>query len=244
MKKNKPVIGYFIPEFPSQTHIFFWREFLSIRSAGRGIQMVSTRKADLSLVKHDFAQTASKQTIYLHPPSIAAIWFILTNIKWAAKSIGYVKKLKQGGIKEKLKNLYFILLAARLLEQCRKIGVYHVHGHSCASVAHILAIASICEEITYSLTLHGGLDVYGSNHKQKMSNAKFVAAVTRPLQQELHQQVGLPLEKIPVISMGVNLEKFQFNSTSKPPDEPLVFVTVARLTAGKGHTFALFPTRH
>lgn len=232
-------LGYFIPEFPGQTHIFFWRELLAIRSTGQSAQLISTRKADLSQVKHLFATPASKETFYLHPPSLASFFFPLFNISWFIKSLKYIAALPDGGLAEKLKVSYFIIAAANMIRFCRNNNIKHVHGHSCASVAHILALASLHNEISYSLTLHGGLNTYGNNHKNKFSHAKFVSTVTRPLQKEVNEKTGLPLNRIPVISMGVDLSKFNYIENKQNTSHPLKLVTVARLAIGKGHAFTL-----
>jgi hypothetical protein len=36
-------IGYLIPEFPGQTHIFFWREIQELRQLGIQPELVSTQ---------------------------------------------------------------------------------------------------------------------------------------------------------------------------------------------------------
>ena len=40
-------LGYLIPEFPGQTHIFFWREVLTLRAMGVEVVMISTRQPPL-----------------------------------------------------------------------------------------------------------------------------------------------------------------------------------------------------
>lgn len=239
MSNKNSTLGYFIPEFPSQTHIFFWRELQAIRSTGKTAQLISTRKADLSQVKHAFAEPASRETFYLHPPGLASLFFPLLNFSWFIKAINYIATLPEGGLSEKLRVLYFIIAAANLIRYCRANNIKHVHGHSCASVAHILALASLNKDISFSLTLHGGLSAYGNNHKNKFSHAKFVSTVTRPLQLEVHEKTAYPLDKIPVISMGVDLEKFNYIENIQDVAKPLKLVTVARLAIGKGHSFTL-----
>lgn len=238
MEPGKPKLGYLIPEFPSQTHIFFWREINAIRSMGIDVQIISTQKSDLTKVKHDFAKPASKQTFYLHPPKLSYFSHIFLRPLWLFRCMRYIFSLETRMV-EKLRLIYFIVMASGLLMFCQRNHIKHIHGHSCASVAHILAMASLNEEITYSLTLHGGLNIYGDSHRQKMKRAAFVATVTQPLHDEVKQHTGLPSDHIPVISMGVDLEKFtparrQFDKT-----KPLRFVTIARLSIGKGHTYSL-----
>src|SRR5262245_48696673 len=39
-----PTLGYLIPEFPGQTHIFVWREIEQMRRLGRRIRLFSTQR--------------------------------------------------------------------------------------------------------------------------------------------------------------------------------------------------------
>jgi glycosyltransferase involved in cell wall biosynthesis len=231
-------IGYLIPEFPAQTHAFFWRELSAIRDLGTEVQIISTRKPDFSAVKHAFVQGASKETHYLHPPGIKAFLYLLFHPVWLMKCLGYLRSL-EGSVTHKLKITYFILMAADMLAFCRRRGIGYVHGHSCANTAHILAMASLQGSIEYSLTLHGGMEVYGTNHQHKMRRAKFVSTVTRPLHHEVTEVTGLSPERVPVISMGVDPDIFSYRVKSPDSEQPLRFITVARLSRGKGHTYSL-----
>ena len=61
-------IGYFIPEFPGQTHAFFWREYQALRDRGIEPILISTRKPPRNIVSHKWAAEAMEQTRYLFPP--------------------------------------------------------------------------------------------------------------------------------------------------------------------------------
>jgi colanic acid/amylovoran biosynthesis glycosyltransferase len=234
---GKPMkIGYLVPEFPGQTHIFFWRELLAFRERGAEVSIISTRRSDPRAIKHDFAIPASKETFYLHPPKTGFLYSFL-HPAWAIRSLSYVSGCR-GSVHSKFKLLYLQFLAGRLLGYCRRKGIRHIHGHSCANAAHILAMASLSGRLTYSLTLHGGLGVYGENHDLKMKKASFVSAVTRPLRDDIIKTVGLPPEKVQRISMGVDLAKFTVSGKTNL-SAPLRFISIARLSRGKGHTYAL-----
>ncbi len=97
-------------------------------------------------------------------------------------------------------------------------------------------MANLLSGLNYSLTLHGDLPVYGKDHRSKTSLATTVSAVTAPLRAQLLEATDLTPEQIPVITMGVDTEKF----CVRPPtsnDRPKI-VTVARLIAEKGHAIA------
>src|ERR1700730_12784325 len=46
-------IAYLIPEFPSQTHIFFWRERTALRKIDIATYLVSTRRPPKAVISHD-----------------------------------------------------------------------------------------------------------------------------------------------------------------------------------------------
>jgi len=87
--------------------------------------------------------------------------------------------------------------------------------------------------------LHGDLPVYGTDHAAKMSGAAFVSTVTRPLQAQVAEAVGLPHERIPVITMGVDTQRFRPRTAPRKVSDALVLSTIARLNETKGHVHAL-----
>jgi hypothetical protein len=58
-------IAYLIPEFPGQTHIFFWRERQALQRLGIGTHVVSTRRPPKAIVSHTWAENAASETFYL-----------------------------------------------------------------------------------------------------------------------------------------------------------------------------------
>src|SRR3954469_6435002 len=54
-------VGYLIPEFPGQTHVFFWREIVALRARGVTVRLLSTRRPAGSS-RHEFAAAAAAET--------------------------------------------------------------------------------------------------------------------------------------------------------------------------------------
>jgi glycosyltransferase involved in cell wall biosynthesis len=233
-------LGYFVPEFPGQTHIFFWREIKALRSLGVDVHLLSSRKPAPGACKHEFAAEAAAATHYVFPPrwgdAVVTLNFPPTRM---FKPLRYLQGLKETPLKRRFLLTALLASAADLFQYSKKHGVTHIHGHSCADVAHLLALTYLLGGPTYSLTLHGDLPVYGVDHKSKMALARFVACVTTPLQKQVIEQAGVPPEKAPVIWMGVETERFQDQGRRTFESGKLHLVTVARLQANKGHRFAL-----
>ena len=68
-------LGYLVPEFPSQTHAFFWREVQAMRAEGVRVVLMSTRRPPPSACPHDFGPAALAETLYAFPPPAAALGF-------------------------------------------------------------------------------------------------------------------------------------------------------------------------
>ena len=229
-------LGYLVPEFPGQTHAFFWREIGAIEDAGTPVRLYSTRHPPSGACPHDFAPQAIRRTTYLFPPRPApAARHILGHPLRVARAIAYVAGLGETSRKGKARLLALLPSAAMLVADARRHGVSHLHIHSCADAAHLGALANILGDLPYSLTLHGDLPVYGTDHRAKMKRARFVAAVTRPLAAQVHA-VSSATDS-PVIWMGVDCDRFA--PVPRPENPVFTVATVARLNHAKGHRFFL-----
>jgi glycosyltransferase involved in cell wall biosynthesis len=237
---GKHRLGYLVPEFPSQTHAFFWREIEALRGMGVQVSLYSSRRPAPGACRHDFAETAAEQTHYLFPPRWgASLLALAVRPIRSLRALAYVAGLRQSSLKRRLIYSGLLFSAADLMLSCKERNIQHVHAHSCADAAHVVALAHILGGPPYSLTLHGDLPVYGVDHASKMKPAKFVACVTTPLQRQVVEQVGLPVERAPVLWMGVETERFRADDNRAYLPRQLHIVTVARLNAMKGHRHAL-----
>lgn len=231
-------IGYFVPEWPSQTHAFFWRELSELRELFENVAVISTKRPPKSACRHTFTASEVRNTYYLFPVRFGVL---LGHPRFVATSARILASYITGTscrLVEKLKLVGLALCAIELALFGRRNGLTHVHGHSCANAAHILSMAERLGVFSYSLTLHGDLEVYGDEHRSKMSGAKFVSAVTRPLADQVRSLMFGTDLAVPVITMGVDTERFTPPS-AKVRRQPLVMTTIARLNIAKGHRFAL-----
>lgn len=235
-------IGYLIPEFPSQTHAFFWREIRALRSLGTTVHIISTRKPSPITCRHEFAQSAARETYYLIPPGLGLLlspesFRVRRNWRVAAS---YFRSLARSGMSARLRFLGLFVAAMNLCHWARRNGIQHVHGHSCADAAHVIAMAHKLGGPPFSLTLHGDLDVYGTDHDVKMRDASFVSAVGTHLKKQLLERTRVQSGRILTSFMGIDLDSFAaLGSDRKPRRGALHLVTVARLNPMKGHIHAL-----
>lgn len=237
---DHPPVGYLVPDFPAQTHAFFWREVAAIEEAGGTVHLFSTRRPADAACPHDFADAARARTTYLFPPRWGqALGRIVRHPVRCARAVKYVLGLAETPLMQRLKLLALIPTAADLVTHVRDRDISHVHIHSCANSAHLGALGHILDGVPYSLTLHGDLPVYGTDHRAKMARARFVSAVTAPLKASLEQEIG-HAQPYPVIWMGVDTRSFCPTPNQRAePDTPFKAVSVARLNYMKGHRFFL-----
>ena len=173
-------------------------------------------------------------------PTIQCGRSILANPVWLLKCLRYCVRLNESSLVGKLRVALLIPAAAHLLRISTKYGIEHIHAHSCANSAHLVALANLFAGLPYSVTVHGDLKVYGSDHRTKFENAKFIATVTEPLQKEVLEACPqLELSHVPIIPMGVDLARFTAPEMDCPKDGPLRLVSVSRLAHVKGHTYTL-----
>src|SRR5215831_4370938 len=66
-------IAYLVPEFPGQTHAFFWRERIALRKIGIDTCLVSTRRPPKAIISHDWAVLAESETFYLADVSLSDV---------------------------------------------------------------------------------------------------------------------------------------------------------------------------
>jgi colanic acid/amylovoran biosynthesis glycosyltransferase len=232
-------IGYLVPEWPAQTHAFFWRELSALRAMGDTVHLLSTRTPLASACRHDFAAEARRSTHYLFPPRTkSALRVLLAHPTKTLAALAHVRALNESSPKERARILALLPCAADLVAVSQELGIEHVHIHSCANAAHLGALSRLLGGPSYSLTLHGDLPVYGVDHARKMAHSAFVSTVTEPLRAQVAQVDGMAHKPIPVITMGVDVDKFTPRTSYGEPNK-LLLATVARLARVKGHGYVL-----
>lgn len=236
-------IGYFLPEFPGQTHIFFWRELKILRQLGVTADVVSTRKPERSIICHAWSDEAMRETVYLFPLRAGDVWrsavdvFRAGRARWS-KCLDAISTVRELNVRGKLRMFGLVLMGARLAQLARERGWQHIHAHSCADVAFVAMFAHLLFDIPYSLTLHGPLSYFGPGQRVKWRYASFAIVITEVLKREVAMQLpDFPQSRIDVAPMGVDVKTFTRRKPYSPPerDGVLKLVSCGRLHEGKGH---------
>jgi len=229
-------LGYFVSEFPGQTHTFFWREILRLRAAGVQVALVSTRPP-ANAACHDFA-SARHETHYLYPPSPSAlVRMVARHPEGMLRAAAYVRALEGLSLKQHAKVAALIPFAADLLSFAHRERLEHIHVHFPSDAGHIAAMCRLMGGPTFSLSLHAPLSDFGGNQRAKWGLASFGIIITETLLQDARRELADALpERIAVAPMGVNSELFKRKTPYEPwrSELPLRLVTCARLQPSKG----------
>lgn len=240
-------IGYLIPEFPGQTHMFLWRERQVLASNGVETALVSTRPASRAIASHEWSREAEKLTTYLTPfTTMDLLRSLVAVVKAGPAAIGeclrIVARAKDVPLSKKLRLAALIVIAGKLVNISKAGGWTHIHVHSCADAANIALFASILGKLSYSLTLHGPtLEGYGANQAQKWQHASFGLAVSQKLLDDLKAKLpgSLP-ERLSMAPMGVNLDVIKREAPYVPwQSGPCRLFSCGRLNVIKGHNFLI-----
>ena len=225
-------LGYLVPQFPGQTHIFFWREIAELERRGVRVHLMSTRPPPAGLIAHSWSEAAMARTDYLGRINLL-------------NALRALPRLPLAALRRHPEPRAFwrdVLLAApaalRLVETARRHGLDHVHVHSCARAALVAALSRAMGGPGYSLTLHGPLSDYGPGQRYKWSNAAFATVITEKLIGEVRAALAGSLpERILCQPMGVDTDALARPAPYEPPvpGGPLRLFSCGRLNPVKGH---------
>jgi colanic acid/amylovoran biosynthesis glycosyltransferase len=233
-------IAYLIPEFPGQTHIWFWREVSHMREWGVDVRLFSTRLPDQhSAAQHAFAQQAREETTYLWPRPfmsiLAAVAWGLMRPRGLARAATIPLRLDSMSLRDRAATIPLLVAACILAREAVSQGIRHIHLHSAARSAVIALMARQLSGIPYSLTLHGNLDWWGGGMGSKLKNADFTIAVAEWLRDDVRQQYPrLSSSDVLLASMGVDTQAW-VPGERRREHSTFRLVSVGRLHHAKGH---------
>jgi colanic acid/amylovoran biosynthesis glycosyltransferase len=241
-------IGFLVPEFPGQTHIFLWRERQALEELGFSVNLISTRRPDRGIMPHSWTTEAQAQTSYLLPLKSADIFGCTKELMRAGplawgRMLWAVISAQDLTIRQRFRLVAMSFVSAKLIRLAREQGWAHVHVHSCADSAHIAMLAWLLDRLSYSLTLHGPtLEGYGPNQRQKWQHARFATVISQKLLKVVDTQLtGARPADVAVAAMGVDLSTIRRKQPYRPwqAGSPLRIFSCGRLNPVKGHDFLI-----
>lgn len=237
-------LGYLAPEFPGQTHAFFWREIRALEELGVKSKLISTKRPPSEITVHDWAAEAQARTTYLLPLGQSDILAILSELVSAApmkvaKCIYLALTADDCSVRERIRLFVMIAAAGKLLRILKQDGVEHLHVQSCANSANLAMFASVLSGIPYSLSLLGPtLELYGPNQRYKWRHAAFGVVMSKLLYDVVQKRLVGDLPPIvEIVPVGVDLNEMQRQTPYLPwqKGEKCRIYSCGRLNAIKGH---------
>ncbi|MEM1447224.1 MAG: glycosyltransferase family 4 protein [Planctomycetota bacterium] len=239
-------VGYLIPEFPGQTHVWMWREIVHMREAGADLHLFSTRRPpERDKARHDFAEAAAAETTYLWPMSAGAM---LSSLAWAVctKPLGLLRAVRWALTlpvekKPNLKTvLPLVIPACKLARDVRRRGLSHLHSHTCANSAVLAMLVKALQGTPYSLTLNANIEWWGGAMAEKFGRADFTIAITEWLEVQVRRDYPeLGDDQVVLGRIGVDTKKWKPSSEARPKQDALQIITVGRLHTSKGYDVLL-----
>ncbi|MEJ3405287.1 exopolysaccharide biosynthesis GT4 family glycosyltransferase EpsE [Rathayibacter sp. YIM 133350] len=242
--RRSATLGYLVPEFPGQTHGFFWREIQWLRREGTNVDVVSTRRPAHGTTSHSWAAQAAGDTHYLAPLRPATLFAATAELLRAAargRMPALVRALRTAAAERPTRlprQALLVMVSAALVLRARRKRWDHLHVHSAADSAQIALYAHTLSGLPYSLTLHGPLADYGPNQHAKWSHASFGLVITEELRSELRERLGRATPKtVELAPMGVDPEQLTRRRPYRPwgNGEPVRLFSCGRLNPSKGH---------
>ena len=231
-------LGYLVPQFPGQTHIFFWREIAELEKRGVDVHLLSTQPPPAGLIAHDWSLDAIERTTYLASKNPLDMLRAMPSQPWRS----FIAQMRLEG-KDVLRDIAICLPAAtKLFNYARANKLDHIHVHSCARAALIAAMARHMGGPSYSLTLHGPMSDYGLGQPLKWRGAKCSTIITRKLEAEAKLELGDAMPNASYIRpMGVDTDVLKRSEPYAAPraNETLRIFSCARLNIVKGHQDAM-----
>lgn len=231
-------LGYIIPEFPGQTHIWMWREIEWMRRWCDEVHIYSTRQPpDRDRARHAFAQISKPMTTYLWPLNAAApAWAAARHPVGLAQCFRLAATLpvQQG----RLGVAKLIPSASHLARDVARRGITHLHCHSCANSAVLAMMARRLVGVPYSLTLNASIDWWGGAMAEKFGEAQFTIAISEGLLGQIrHDFPRLRDEQALLGRIGVDTRTWTPQGRKpRAPGEarPFCIASIGRLHPAKG----------
>lgn len=236
----KSTITFLMPEFPSHTHTWLWREICGLREFGLTVHLASTRPPKPEdKATHAFVAKTEGKVFYAWPPKVSdlpafAVW-CLTHPRRSARCVSYARALSRDGGKSVLHNLALALPAWRLARRCRSLGVRHIHVATPANSLIIAQIAGIIGDMTCDTTINARLEWWGGAMREKLGRCSAVFPVADWMREQIAAEYPEVLARTHVARHGVDTVAWEPEPSARPQADRLRIASVGRLHPAKGH---------
>ena len=229
-------VAYVVAEFPSLTETFILRELSALASLGTDLSVFALRHPS-SGPYHPDARPFLKRSFY--PPRLLGtrtptlVWRALQRHPARCFVLFRHSLHCWAGPAAFLKSLRHFFTALHFAEECRRLGVEHVHAH----FAHITSdvarvIAELCD-LSWSASVHAW-DIYAQRPgvaRSRLAGAAFVVSCTDHGRRLVQEWFAEGTTSVVLIRHGLPLDSFEPGGECRLP----LVVAVGRLVPKKGY---------
>jgi glycosyltransferase involved in cell wall biosynthesis len=246
-KKSNQKIAYMMSRFPKLTETFILFEMVAMQQIGVQVELyplLREKTTQYHPEAEEFIQRAHYQPFFSWPILKAHFYYLFrkphayfgtlwTLLRSTWGSMNYFL----GGLGIFPKSVYF----ARLMSAD---GIEHIHAHFSSHPAASAYIIHKLTGIPYSFVAHGS-DLHRDRHmlREKVSEAKFVAAISRFNQKIILSECGEKFkDKVIVLHCGVDTRFFhrrEPNQASENNSRPFMILCIGTLHEVKGQTYLI-----
>lgn len=253
-------IAYLVSRYPAPSHAFLSREVAGLRAAGVEVETISVRRPEPDSLLTEEDRAEAERTFHVLPAGplrllAAHLSELARGPQRYALTLARALRLAAPGLRAKLWALFYFAEAMVVRRHCRRRSTSHVHAVQFADGAGDVAL--LCAHRAYrrgsepseerkwsfSLAVHGPGELYEVRRyglAEKVRRAHLVVVPSEFTRSQLLAQVEeWHRERIAVVHMGVDLERYRPRPDSGRTGSGARVLCVARLVRHKGHATLL-----
>jgi colanic acid/amylovoran biosynthesis glycosyltransferase len=244
-------IAYVMTHYPNPSHTFLQQEILRMRDEGFDIVPVAINEAAERDLLTDLDRSEHDRTFYVKAtPKLAALRAVMSMV--ARRPLPTIRffawAARQGGTDPEriVKRSLQAVEAVVLLDEVRRRGIQHLHGHFAGSPAFVtwftVELARRLADgppLTWSLTVHGPHDFMNERSAglpEVTAHADLVVAITDYTAAQL-MRLSPPdrRSRVAVVRCGIDLDRFPRRApVDTAPDGGIRLLNVGRMAPEKG----------
>jgi glycosyltransferase involved in cell wall biosynthesis len=247
-------VAYLVSRYPAPSHAFLLREVGGLRAAGVEVETISIRRPGAEELLSDSDRAEAARTFFVLPAGPMAL--LAAHLGELARgprryllTIARALRLAGPGWRAHLWALFYFAEAIVVRRHCRRLGIDHLHGVQFADGAGDVALlaahraGSRGRGWTLSLAVHGPTELYEVRRyglAEKVRGAGLVVVPSEFTRSQLLAQVEeRHRQRIAVVHMGADLERFTPRPDSGRVGSEARILCVARLVRHKGQATLL-----
>ncbi len=243
-------VAYLTSVYPRATDTFIRSEVEQLRLLGWDVRPFSVRRPSARELVSEEVREESRRTFYLLGAGVLRLAFaaaaaLVRSPRRMAAALRLAFRTGAPGVRARVRQVAYLLEAALLAREMRRLGVTHLHNHIAEASASVALLASTIGGIPWSLTVHGPGIFFAPRLwalGEKIARSAFTACISEFCRSQC--MVFAPpsaWERLKVVRCGLDPRLLAAPATPVPEEPRLV--CVGRLCPEKGQLLLLEAVR-